>query len=181
MQRIGTLITPLLFLLMLAIAVVAKTPGQGGLPAAARTRVEQYLAYESRAGVGEIRAAALAAKPWNLTRDPGIVVFGDSVYYQTDLGTAWGEPDSLLPLPFPPKELWCVLEQQSSPASEEQSYSVILVGLHMDMYNADWLVHVLPGIASDPGVRERLSQIGCDLGVSMRWGRGGRRVVCERL
>jgi hypothetical protein len=162
MKRTGALVMALLFLLALALAVTARTPGQGGLPPAARARVEQYLASRSQVGTAVAALVAPATKPWNLTGDPGTLVFGDSVNYQTDLGSAW---DGLLPVPFPPKELWCVLLQQGGAEPGQQSYRVVLVGLHMDMYNADWLIHVLPGSASDPGVWGRLSQIGCNLGL----------------
>ena len=61
-------------------------------------------------------------------------VDGDTIYYQTDSSSRG------MPLPFPAKEMWCVLLEIDD-LSGVTSYRGVFVGLHMDMYNADWVVH----------------------------------------
>ena len=67
-----------------------------------------------------------------------------------------------MPLPYPPKELWCVLLSHDDAAGKTSS-AIVFVGLHMDMYNADWMVHKGPRDLSTPGVIESLRLVGCDL------------------
>jgi hypothetical protein len=67
-----------------------------------------------------------------------------------------------LPLPFPPKELWCALLEGEDRLTGERSHAVVLVGLHMDMYSGDWMVHEGPDSPSLPALTQGLSAIGCD-------------------
>lgn len=66
--------------------------------------------------------------------------------------------NGLRALPYPPKEVWCVVLKGGEPGAR-----VIFVALHSDLYNAAWIVHEPDGA---PGSRElagALSEIGCDL------------------
>ena len=55
------------------------------------------------------------------------------------------------PMPYPPNDLWCA--QLSSP--DPTAPTVVLAGLHQDMYNAEWVVHEV----TDPATV--LPAIGC--------------------
>jgi hypothetical protein len=94
------------------------------------------------------------------------------VYYQTTyryvvLGlpataTPWpGELSSagkgLRPLPFPPIEVWCVQLGQIGQASP----GVVLVVLHQDIYNADWILYE-PAAGSVAELNAILSRVGCE-------------------
>jgi hypothetical protein len=57
--------------------------------------------------------------------------------------------ESLRPLPYPPRDAWCVELRRS--ALEEHDW--VVVALHADLYNADWVVHELA-----PG---RVGALGC--------------------
>ena len=57
-----------------------------------------------------------------------------------------------MPLPFRPKEMWCVLLEPDDRGGVT-AYGGVLVGLHMDMYNADWVVHEMAMDFSSPGLR----------------------------
>jgi hypothetical protein len=89
-------------------------------------------------------------------------VFGDSLHYQTDTDS------SGMPLPFPPEQVWCALLERANGTfglDADRPYAVVFVSLHMDMYNADWVVHEGMGEPAGPQVRATLSTIGCDLGL----------------
>ena len=91
---------------------------------------------------------------------------GDSVYYRTDYG--YGKRGrGPRPLPFPPQEVWCVLlgrEIDSGDDATDTSPSVVFVALHLDMYNADEIIHEA---AQDPFSEQYASDLallGCALG-----------------
>jgi hypothetical protein len=148
-----------LLLAALGIVVLAEIPTKTGMPAVAQARLDEYLATAYPAGGVQVLVAVRARRAGRFGRDMSGLVFGDSVYYQSDLGPAWTETDSLLPLPYPPREVWCVLLQDSTAATGPAA-RIVFPALHMDMYNADWLVHeALPGQVT----AETLDAIGCTL------------------
>jgi hypothetical protein len=120
-----------------------------------------------------------AKKPWNLTGEMSRAVFGYSVHFPSDYGPAQPSGNDLMSLPYPPKEVWCALVEQASLDADPEgsadgpTYEILFVGLHMTMYNADWMVHkgTPVGPAAQPGpsgigLQEALSAIGCDLGLT---------------
>jgi hypothetical protein len=165
LKRIALLLVPVLSLLAVGAVVVAKMPTEAGLPATCQLRLNQYVAHISTVGTATVQRTVRATKPGNLGSDAGYPTFGDSVYYQTEDGPAGNEKGGAMPLPYPPKELWCVLLKQQNRATGRTSYPIVFVGLHMDMYSADWIVHEGPGDPSTPGVLDSLSQLGCELGL----------------
>ena len=162
MKRTTLLLIPSLLLVVLVAAVAAEIPDRAGLPTGVQTRLDQYLASPFALGKGSVRSVQRARRPWNFSEDMSYMVLGDSVYFQTDSPLTWTEGGGPSPLPFPPRELWCALLELENDATGERFYAVIYVGLHMDMYNGDWMVHKGPGGLSIQGSRERLATIGCD-------------------
>lgn len=160
MRRIVLLVIPLLLLVGLGIAVVAQTQdGDGGLPFDSQARLDQYLADRFWPGTMGVQSVAQAHKPWRFTEEMTSGAFGDSVHFQT---TQYS--DTLSALRFPPDQVWCVLLEREGLTVEEAPPSmVVFAALHMDMYNADWIVHEAEGSPSSPEVRSILSTIGCDL------------------
>jgi len=104
MKREALLLVPLLLLVVLVGVVAAEIPDSLGLPAAAQIRLDHYIAHVSPLDATTVRSIARAEKPWNFVEDTSQATFGDSAHFQVDYGSAGS-----LPLPFPPKELWCVL------------------------------------------------------------------------
>jgi hypothetical protein len=173
MKKTRYLLATLGLMLALGLVVVAQVPAEIGLPAAGRARLEGYVAFRYGAEGAAVVALGRARAPWRLTPEPGAAVFGESVYFPSDLGPEWRAQDGRLP--YPPQEAWCVrLEASASagltgglPASE-----IVLVALHMNLYNGDWMVHVWPtppaldasaGAASQASARAALSAVDCDL------------------
>jgi hypothetical protein len=142
------------------LVVAAEIPTTVGAPSEVQTRLEQY---RSSLGKVDSRVSTVvrAKQPWNLTRDLGWTVLGDSLFFQTDQPLARTRSDGPAPLPFPPKEVWCSLLQSKDKATGAPSYSLVLVGLHIDMYTGDWVVHQPPDDPSTIG--EILSLLGCEL------------------
>jgi hypothetical protein len=130
-------------------------------PSSWQDELERYLQYKNISGSGEyqIQSTIAATKPWNYNADMSKASFGESAYYQTDFRYGETPPDqntfdlipgdapngSLMPLPFPPDKVWCVLVENVT--EKESSYNgqgkaeLVLVALHQDLYNADIVTH----------------------------------------
>jgi hypothetical protein len=163
-MRRATLLTIVLLLLgVLAVAVIAETPIEPGLPAGCQASLDEYLAAYASPGITRLLRVEQARTPWRFDRNMSSTVFGDSLHYQTDTSS------SGMPLPFPPEQVWCALLERANGTfglDADMPYAVVFVGLHMDLYNADWVVHEGAGDPSSPQLRETLSAIGCDLGLN---------------
>ena len=162
MKRDALLLTPLVLLVVLVGVIAAEIPDRVGLPVSVQTRLDHYIAHASPREVATVRSVERAKKPWNFVEDRSQAVFGDSVHFQVDSGSVGS-----LPLSFPPKELWCVLLEREDTSTGDAlaggaAHAVLFVGLHMSMYEADWLVHEAVGdTAMD--LKKTLSMVGCDL------------------
>jgi hypothetical protein len=159
MRRAVLLGAAALLLAALGMIVLAEIPSRTGMPSMARTRLDQYLDDTYPLGEIHVVTAVRAKRPAGFEREMSGLVFGDGVYYQSDLGPVRTETDSLLPLPYPPRELWCVLLQDSTAVTEGDSH-VVFPALHMDIYNADWLVHVA---SPESDMSSTLEAVGCAL------------------
>jgi hypothetical protein len=160
MRRVVLLVISLLLLVGLGIAVVAQThDGDGGLPFDSRSRLDEYLADQFWPGAMAVQSVARAHKPWRFTEEMTSGAFGDTVHFQTT-----NYSDTLGALRFPPDEVWCVLlESKGITVEEAPPSSVVFLALHMDMYNAEWIVHEAAGRPSSPELGSILSTIDCDL------------------
>lgn len=113
-----------------------------------------------------------ARLPQNFQASMSRASFGESVYYRTTnryyradesswagLGRPTKTPSNYLtydhrptmPIPYPPNDLWCVQLNSPNPAVPK----AILVALHQDIYNAEWIVHEM----TDPDTV--LAVVGC--------------------
>jgi hypothetical protein len=160
-KRTTLLIIPALLLVVLVAAVLFQIPSKAGLPQGVQTRLDQYLASPFAKGTMTLRLAERARRPWNLTQAMGFAVLGDSVYFQTDSSLTWEQGGGPSPLPFPPKELWCALLEAGDEGEGDGTQTVVFIGLHMDMYNGDWIVHQGPEAPFSPEFLGVLSSIGC--------------------
>jgi hypothetical protein len=148
-------------LTVLVLAVASEIPAEAGPPSVVQERLDQYndLFVGGEAG---IRLVMRAERPWNLTKDMRWPVVGNSVHFQADQPLTWSSNKGPSPLPFPPKVVWCALLETEDEATGAQSYSIVLVGLHIDMYNGDWMIHQAPNKPLS-ALDETLSVLGCDL------------------
>ena len=162
MKRAVLLAVPLLLVAVLALIVVAEAPARPGLPAGVQASLNSYLAAVStRADVRVLRTAR-ATRPWELQEAVG-AVFGYSAFYQTDTGPGGTPGSGIRPIPYPREELWCALLHRKEHSTGRTWRPVILIGLHADIYNGDWLVHEVPDDLPIPALVDRLSLLGCDL------------------
>jgi hypothetical protein len=166
MKRVVFLSIALILLVVLGAVVFAKIPAKTGMPAVAQFRLDQYIAYAYPDDNVNVGAAVRATMPGKFVREMSGGAFGDSVFYQTDMGPEGNLHGGARPLPYPPEDLWCVLLERDGTYGPRVagSYDVVFVALHMDIHNADWLVH--RGAETLPGQRETgiLSALGCDVG-----------------
>jgi hypothetical protein len=179
MRSTGVLAVPLLLLVVLVAVAGAQLPEEPGLPVGVQTRLEQYADFWYAPGAAAVVSVERAKRPWNLTGEMSHAVFGYSMYFPSDYGPAWPSGNEPMRLPYPPKEVWCALVEQANMDADPEgsaggsTYEVLFVGLHMTMYNADWMVHrgtplgpASQSSLSGAGLQETLSTIGCDLGLT---------------
>jgi hypothetical protein len=163
MKRAVLLATALVLLVALGGVVLAELPAKPGPPDDVVALLNQYLAYAYQPGTVTVQAIDQASRPGNLSQDRGYEVFGASVIYQTDIGAPGYEEGGARPLPYPPEQAWCVLLERDGTYGPhpENSYDVVFVALHMDIHNADLMVHKGPESLSMGEVQKFLSEFGC--------------------
>ncbi|MGD9148381.1 MAG: hypothetical protein PVI80_22650 [Anaerolineae bacterium] len=163
MKRASLLVIPLLLLALLVVAVTAEIPERAGLPTGVQACLDQYIASSFTPSQTSILAVKRAQRPWNFSQALSDRVLGDTVYFQTDDSLTWTGESGPSPLPFPPKELWCAILAGQDDVNGQRGYSIVFVGLHMDMYNGDWLVHETGENPFTAESEAALSQIGCQM------------------
>jgi hypothetical protein len=127
---------------VVAVLLVNNRPEQ---PDPRQQEVQTYLhcrsaAYSQTLQIGEWVQARL---PQKFQADMSKASFSDTPYYETDCRF---NPDyaGYKPMPYPPNDLWCVKVISADP----QAPTAIVVALHQDIYNADWVVHEVTDPAS---------------------------------
>jgi len=107
--------------------------------------LDAYVLYLNSITAGKARVLTVvkAEDPWNFTKEMSRQVVNESAYFP--------------PYPYPPKDLWCALVQF------EDSQTVVYIGLHQNLYNADVLLHESGKTIPDPQLSVDLDKIGCAL------------------
>jgi hypothetical protein len=170
----------LVLILIAAAGIIAAQNLQEALPPQARAGLGGYLASENSVASQPaiVREVAHAARPGRFDAAFSAASIGASFYFRTTRGYRSAvTPNPLIlttsplpavpsesaaggrALPFPPKDLWCVLLNE-----EGGNGRVVYLALHEDMYNADWIVHESAGTPLDVVLTARLAAVGCDLG-----------------
>ena len=137
---------------VMAVAAVWQANNRPDQPDARHQEVQTYLycrsrTYSATLQIGEYVQARL---PQNFTVDMSKASFSNTPYYETDCRF---NPDyaGYKPMPYPPNDLWCIKVSSADPKAPR----VIVVALHQDIYNADWVVHEV----TDP--EAVLGAVGC--------------------
>jgi hypothetical protein len=159
LNRTARLLAALGLAVLLLIALWAwLVAGNLGSTQAWSAALNTYIGYKSRSGEGTMTVSAVgrATHPEEFARELSGATFGDSRFYSTDY-TSGGPPHEARPLPYPPDDIMCVLLQQGS------TREVVFVAHHVDLYNADWIVHEAQGAPFAAPVRNQLAGLGCAL------------------
>jgi hypothetical protein len=142
---VAVLLVPVLVGLLLLAAELRR-------PTDWRARADQHVTWlAEQAGHGwVVGGAAAARRPAAFEASMSTKAFGDGGYYQTDVSYG-GKSVGPRPLPYPPRELWCVwLHPAGIPDGARR---VVFVALHQDLYGGDWLLHEAPGPVPQPSAR----------------------------
>lgn len=149
------------------------------LPPSAQTELEQYLAYRyPLTPEPAVRQLSQATRPWLFKAAMSGDTYGRSTHFDTTfsyartaarparaVSTEQPEADwrfafrGAAPLPYPPEETWCLRLDPEPP----NPASVVLLAMHVDLYNGEWVVHEMPGEWSETERRAALSELGCAL------------------
>ncbi len=164
---------------VIIVGVVLLITATRGMPDVAQTALARYLAFLYLSPGPSIGAVSQATQPWLFKPEQSSATYSESVHYHTTVNLRalatrqisrspspaaspdiYHGSDGLAGLPYPPEDLWCVLLDTG-----EQGTDVVLVALHMGLYNADWVVHELPANWSAAERSAALAELGC--GVEM--------------
>jgi hypothetical protein len=167
MKRGVFLLTAALFLLVLVVAVSAQIPSRSSLPREARERLDQFTHSVYLAEPMRLSKVVKATRPWAFTESTSVAVFGEDVDFGSDLVPTQTYSLNLAHLYYPPKELWCAVLGTGEPAiavtMAPATHAVVFVGLHMDVYNADWVVYPSPTNISASELKSWLAKLGCEM------------------
>jgi hypothetical protein len=152
------------------------------LPSVGRDAIDRYVGYErDDRGVDlTVTRMAHATRPWLFMAAASSATFGDGPYYRTSRSyqvvtvtvtlppgpgggatsseTTYRSGSGGRALPYPPKEVWCVLLEDGEGRSR-----VVFAALHSDLYNAGWIMHEASAAPASAELEHTLSEIGCAL------------------
>ena len=135
-----------------AIAAVLVANNRSDQPDPRQLELQTYLQCRSKTYTQPLQLgeSVQARLPQNFQADMSKASFSNTPYYETDCRF---NPDyaGYKPMPYPPNDLWCVKVISADP----QAPQAVVVALHQDIYNADWVVHDV----SDP--ETVLAAVGC--------------------
>jgi hypothetical protein len=159
-----------LLLLIVGLLLGLTASAVTSFPTGAATELQSFL-LSSSGGTIRTKELARASRPWALEHELGLVTAGDSHFFETDLrygptsGLVTGVPTSEIrsgsggqgaPLPYPPREVWCVLVE--GPAGRQV---LVLARHHREPYQTDWIIHQQPSAPSPTDWTGILQLLGC--------------------
>jgi hypothetical protein len=174
--------------LLLGSLLVGAFLSPGRQPETWETALRRYLEFKRLDGdeLWQIAIRERAISPTRFDRALSRVSYGTGTYYQTQVtypavalaptdqqvihraatpmptGVKFFAATAGRPLPYPPDDVWCVLLTQAQDPVELSQDLLAFVALHIDLYNAEWVVHET-GIAPFGGeILGGLHAIGCD-------------------
>jgi hypothetical protein len=118
-----------------AVLIVVLSGNRSGSITSMATLVSEYV-YPFIDRDVTIAQTVQARLPQNFQAEMSEASYGNTPYYVT---THRANPDypGQKPLPYPPNDLWCVKLKSADPAAP----SVVVLALHQDIFNADWVMH----------------------------------------
>jgi hypothetical protein len=141
-----------IFVLLLptaALVIVVLAGNRSGSHSSMATLVSEYVYPFIDRGV-VIKQYVQASLPQNFRAEMSKASYGNTPYYVTTHRANPAYPGQK-PLPYPPNDLWCVKLKSTYPTAPQ----AVVIALHQDMYNADWVMHEV----TDP--ETVLATVGC--------------------
>ncbi len=132
-----------------AVLIIVLSGNRAGSQSPMKTLVDDYVYPFIDRGV-VVKQYVQASLPQNFRAAMSKASYGDTPYYATTHRTNPAYPGQM-PLPYPPNDLWCVQLRSPDPAAPQ----VVVIALHQDIYNADWVMHEV----TDP--KTVLAAVGC--------------------
>ncbi|MGD2157633.1 MAG: hypothetical protein PVG14_07685 [Anaerolineales bacterium] len=169
MKRKSLLLIPILtFSALILVLIIMELRS----PPTWQTTLNNYLTYLNSYAKepATLESVTKASKPWNFSSQMRSITYSDSLIFQTinfsqkpdeqfitfAILTVEPPKDQRKPLPFPPKEIWCVRLNLGNASR------VVFLALHEDLYNADMVVHEVPKEIGQQSLLKTLTKIGCD-------------------
>jgi hypothetical protein len=162
MSRVFWLAVPLLLLSLCAVVVAAEIPQEETLPADVQALLEGYVTAAYPFSEVQVAATGRARRPWNFESEMSRVAYVDSFHVHADAGPTPTLRTSLSLLPYPPQQVWCA-RLNLEPAQPVPAF--VYVALHLDLYNADLVVHKAAGDSQAELLRQ-LRVLDCNLDLS---------------
>ncbi|MBN1934084.1 MAG: hypothetical protein JW934_05445 [Anaerolineae bacterium] len=138
-------------------------------PSAWREKLTWYvdLLNQDDGRIAAVHETVHARAPERFLAEMSHWTWGDSTYFSTNQNSSGVGSSALLPLPFPATDLWCAMltyKYTTDPAlGVLNTWSVVFVALHGDLYRAEWVVHTLAlgGDLEAAETKQILSEVGC--------------------
>lgn len=123
--------------------------------------LDQYLAYLRSTGQPSysLLSAVPSSMPDNFTPQMSAVSYSPSVIFETSQNSSPEYASALLPMPYPPDEVWCVL------LKDGKQQQLVYMALHNSLYNADWIVHIPSEPWGSPALQTNLQTLGCSFDI----------------
>jgi hypothetical protein len=157
-------VTLIMAIVLIGVLVLALARSPGRHTVTWRSIVTSYIEYQGWGKQVTIAQAVKARAPYNFTKELNLFTYGEAPYYMVNETSS--SYNGSRPIPYPPKEVWCVLLQQQT--SGNDTFSLIFANLHEDMYMAEWIVHQCECSESEPpplsqAFLDDIASLGCDL------------------
>ncbi len=136
-----------------AVLIIVLSGNRPGSSTSMATLVTDYV-YPFIDRGAAIKQYVQASLPQNFRAEMSKASYGNTPYYATTHRANPNYPGQM-PLPYPPNDLWCVQLKSADPAAPQ----VVVIALHQDIYNADWVMHEV----TDP--EAVLAAVGCKFSV----------------
>lgn len=134
-----------------AVLIIVLSGNRSGSSSSMEALAGGYVSPFLDRGV-EIVQYVQARLPQNFRAEMSKASYGNTPYYATTHRANLDYPGQK-PLPYPPNDLWCVKLNSPAPPAPQ----VVLLALHQDIFNADWVMHEV----TDP--ETVLAKVGCKL------------------
>ncbi len=136
-----------------AVLIIVLSGNRSGTSTSMEALVDEYVYSFIDHGTA-VRQYVQARLPQNFRAEMSKASYGNTPYYVTTHRANPKYPGQK-PLPYPPNDLWCVQLTSADPAAPQ----VVVIALHQDIYNADWVMHEV----TDP--ETVLAAVGCKFSV----------------
>ena len=179
-KRLAGLLIPITITLIFIGSLIIYQKDQNPDWEAPLTDYRSYLAAQTGKDF-DVCSIDKANYPWEFKPEMSYRAFSNTPYYQTISDKVVSSSASKIqenditftyiadgrrPLPFPPTEVWCAQLQPSEhtqKCSKKSPSWIVIIATHVDLYNADMVIHELDPDSNSFKTSQIIQALGCNL------------------